>query len=436
MKTITPAPSGTPSVAILREAASTDDHIHLGRGEWLINDQVNLAGARAQHITADPEAVVRVVLDGKRAGVLLRDKDTSTRIALPKVVAEGHFGGQEAIIYSYGVGRLHIHDTNISGVTKGACISIRATKTAGVQDVLVENCKLYSRASQLGDREQDDLKTFGVSLNAEIDTGEPHVVPMQYWKTRHVAAGPYHAITSVVIRNNDIDGGYYAIGCSGVQGSVFDGNRMRNNMRGISLQDGSSYNVVTYNEVEDNISSGIHLAYGANGNAIRRNSITSARVQGEGQLQAYVGCSDNRFEGNTVTATSEHGAKYFAYCAVQSNGNVWEDNLFAGNAARAYFGIESDWNRTLPQDYHRGYNTAEGTDFMAGGDMHRISLIRNCVLPATGSRGSIFLLSAVNGYRLATVALVQNDFLYNVPKLRKIETVAGTLTGVVEYGNG
>ena len=68
--------------------------------------------------------------------------------------------------------------------------------------------------------------------------------------------------------------------------------------------------------------------------------------------------------------------------------------------------------------------------------MHRISLIRNCVLPATGSRGSIFLLSAVNGYRLATVALVQNDFLYNVPKLRKIETVAGTLTGVIEYGNG
>ena len=289
MKTITPAPSGTPSVAILREAASTDDHIHLGRGEWLINDQVNLAGARAQHITADPEAVVRVVLDGKRAGVLLRDKETPTRLALPKVVAEGHFGGQEAIIYSYGVGRLHIHDTNISGVTKGACISIRATKISGVQDVLVENCKLYSRASQLGDREQDDLKTFGVSLNAEIDTGEPHVVPMQYWKTRHVAAGPYQAIASVVIRNNDIDGGYYGIGCSGVQGSVFDGNRMRNNMRGISLQDGSSYNVVTYNEVEDNISSGIHLAYGANGNAIRRNSITSTRVQGEGQLQAYVG---------------------------------------------------------------------------------------------------------------------------------------------------
>ena len=59
MATINPPAGNASAVATLRSAVAANEEIHLAKGVWIIDDQIDLAGICGK-ITADPEAVIRL----------------------------------------------------------------------------------------------------------------------------------------------------------------------------------------------------------------------------------------------------------------------------------------------------------------------------------------------------------------------------------------
>ena len=67
--------------------------------------------------------------------------------------------------------------------------------------------------------------------------------------------------------------------------SLVQDNKLQGQIRCMSIQHQSHYNVITGNELTDSLSSSIHLAYGSSFNTVSYNRIRNNRARGEGLLQ-------------------------------------------------------------------------------------------------------------------------------------------------------
>lgn len=228
----------------------------------------------------------------------------------------------------------------------------------------------------------------------------------ELWKTEGRSPKTKPA-SNVVIHNNLTFGGYYAVSLSAASGCMVRSNTFRENMRGISVQDSSCHNIIKDNRIADNISSGIHLAYGSSFNRIEGNLVTSTLCRGQGIFQAYVACVANRFIDNRAVCNTP---KYMLYCAIQSNGNFFLRNTLHGKVSRAFIAIESDWSDTVDNHKHYAYKAAGDAGFAKEG-LQGVTLIDNITMKYPNG-GLSLLLSAINGKELIGVMLSGNEARY------------------------
>lgn len=401
MATINPPAGNASAVQTLRDAVRSNEEIHLGRGVWIIDDQIDLAGICGK-ITADPEAVIRLPENTKREGFLIRNLSKPLEFEPKKVVSETTFKGQEAPFYIINQGNVAIRGAEISGIQYGHAISIRNTKDGNECNLVrISRCKIQAR--QVDERVNADERTTAIAVNGTLEFETGYSSPNRQYVGIHKSPRVAKPITNVIITNNDITGGYYAIELSGVHGGFIQSNYMTTNTRGISMQNGSASNEVRYNRILENISAAIHCAYGATGNVIEFNEIESGRAEGEGLLQAYVGSTGNIFRGNRIRCNTDGDTrpKYMMYCAVDSGSNVFEANYLNGSAKNALIGVESDWSNSINLPYHRSYRASADDNNMAGGEMRAVSICRNVFLYRLSGRA--ILLSSVNGKKLSDI---------------------------------
>lgn len=344
----------------------------------------NVAGVSAQKDTI-------FIFDAKdtRCGFLWRNASGYFRGG--KYVVEGSYEHHEAVIHCLDAHDLILEDMVFRGdgegerMQKGAAIMVRGRERS-VEDVIIRNIDIKSRIGTESD----------VPVPLWID-GKLDGVQRSHWRTNHTPLQSKIPCKRVHVSNVLTDGGYYGCMFSGVHQSTIEFCTFINNTRGISAQDCSNYNTIRWNNIVDNVSAGIHLAYGSSWNDVFWNKVTSSRAHGEGMLQAYVHAKHNRFTGN-VTYCEGVGAKYHCYFAVQADGNRASDNTHSGTCQRAYVGVESDWNSTLPETYHRAFNAPDDDNY-AGSGTSDVMLMRNVII----GEGIKVLLSAVNNHPLSVV---------------------------------
>ncbi len=246
-----------------------------------------------------------------------------------------------------------------------------------------------------------------------------------YWKTNKNIPSATWRILRTVVQGNNIYGGHYAIGLFGTEDSAIVGNTCVMNIRSISLQSQSNNNTVVGNTCKDFYSSCVHIAYVSQRNLVANNNGISSRAQVEGLLQAYVGSTHNRFLNNNMLITAGTGPRYFAYCAIHANHNVWEGNTFNGPCQKAYMAIESGWE-VSPADNAQRPGVSDGPDWANAGTS-LITLAENIVISA--SAVPLIFLGQVSTNVLVQCTIQGNKLVRSdVSKiLHMIEQTSGSL---------
>jgi len=264
-------------------------------------------------------------------------------------------------IIGYNVSRVSIDHNKIEN-KKGVSYIYLITHKNGMEDA-VDNTISYNTI-------KSSSRSRGISIY--VSSSLDYVYPPEEYtdptngKTRKWAratwlwikdktyAKPYYTTLRTTISHNDITGGYYGIGLNGVSESIIEDNKVTNNARNISIQNGANRNRVANNTLRNSTSASIHLAYGSSDNTIINNDISTSIAVGEGLLQAYVGSKNNLFEGNTVESTGKTGARWMLYFAIHADGNKAINNKFIGTYHRACIAIEPAWDETVKHIAHRG----------------------------------------------------------------------------------
>ena len=217
-------------------------------------------------------------------------------------------------------------------------------------------------------------------------------------------------------------------------------NKLQGQIRCMSIQHQSHYNVITGNELTDSLSSSIHLAYGSSFNTVSYNRIRNNRARGEGLLQAYVGASKNDFYMNEVEVGSEGLPKYMIYCAVVANENSFWGNRLSGPAGRAYIAVESAFNSKLRRKSHRGYGLRGADDHFTDRGMYGVRIVGN-EIRATSMNVPVYVLAQVGDdrgqYPLLMCELSGNQVQWTGrgPLLELSESQAGLLRQIKLVGN-
>jgi len=191
-------------------------------------------------------------------------------------------------------------------------------------------------------------------LNAELNVA-PYANETAYWQGTFTAAVPTYYADLCVVSDNLISGGYYGVSLSGAARTTITGNAVQLNTRNISVQNGSSRNVIANNDLSQSASSGIHMASGSSFNVVTGNKIANTSNGGEALIQAYLGCTDNVISSNQITAGGSTGNEYFIYIGPKCDRCVVDGNQCFGNAERGGILVESDWNDAVTNTYSYAY---------------------------------------------------------------------------------
>jgi parallel beta-helix repeat protein len=246
----------------------------------------------------------------------------------------------------------------------------------------------------------------GIDIGAVVDYA-PYAGAVAAWKATFTASDAVYPTLNTQVINNVINGGYYGVSLSACRDCLVSGNRISNNVRNISVQNTSIRNTISENTCSDSVSSGIHLAYGSSNNLISANTIKTSRANGEGLLQAYVGCVDNVFMGNKVIADGASSPRWHIYCGIHSSRNKFIDNEISGRCGRAYVAVESAWDNTISNPASRGFeNVAEINNFSNA--ITRDVVIRGNVFFPESAVPVVFL-AQVNGGAACPLSLIEVD---------------------------
>lgn len=357
--------------------------LEFGEGSITIRGEVTIP-AHARGIISRG-TTFKIDANETRSGFLWRNANGMIRGG--RFISEGEYEHHEAIIHCLDPANLDIQGLRFLGagedtrIQKGAALLIRGRE-----------------------KPASEVNITDVGIRSKIGTGKDVPVPIRIdgrldgnarttWRSTHSALVSPIPASKVRVSHTTVDGGYYGVMFSGVVDSKINHCTLRNNTRGISMQDGSCRNAVHFNRIIDNVSAGIHLAYGSSYNEIGCNIIETMVAHGEGLLQAYVGSTHNRFFLNHTKVIGA-GPKYHAYIGVQSSFNWITDNKFEGGWQRACIGIESDWDSKLPYPYHRAFNAPNDDGYASLG--MRDNVLFNNMIDADLEHKLLF--SEVNGH--------------------------------------
>lgn len=360
-------------------------------GTYVLSREVTV-GARVARVTGEGRPTIVMKINDTRCGWLIKAGHQQGLVIEGLLFnVEGTNVNHGAAIYGQDVQGIRIERCEFNQedapIQSGAAIVLKGTESGtGCVGNAIRRVKAYVRTGTTKD-----------TPNAIRIDGHLGVVQREYWKANHECAKSAKPAKMNIVEFCDIHGGYYGLMLSSAECTLVQHNTFTGNTRGISAQDCSNYCIIRHNKVLENVSAGIHLAYGSSQNLVQYNQISSKVAHGEGFLQAYVGAKNNVFIGN-LTHAEGTGPKYHLYTAVESDGTVFRDNVLEGACLRAYIGVESDWNSKGALPYHRAYNAPNDDNYASKG-MGSVVIADNMIL-AGQSDAKRILMSNINGYNV------------------------------------
>lgn len=357
--------------------------LEFGEGSMTIKGEVTIP-AHARGIYARG-TTFKIDANETRSGLLWRNAHGMVRGG--RFVTEGTYQHHEAILHFLDANQVDIQGIRFVGsgadarIQKGAAILVRGRERA-VSEVNITDISVMCKIGT------DKDTPVPIRIDGALNGNARNT-----WMSTHIPLVSPIPASRVRVSHTTVDGGYYGVMFSSVVDSKINHCTLKNNTRGISMQDGSCRNAVHFNRIIENVSAGIHLAYGSCYNEVGCNVLESSVAHGEGLLQAYVGSNHNRFFLNH-TKMAGTGPKFHVYVGVESSFNWITDNKFEGPWLRACIGIESDWDSKLPYPYHRAFN-APNDDGYASRGMRDNILFNNRI---SADQEHKLLFSEVNGH--------------------------------------
>lgn len=315
-----------------------------------------------------------------RAGMLVLNRRVEHELLIENTQIILHAQEQancEAALYITGSNNVTVKNCKFYiglGSTRAHCLSIKAS-SPGI------NCSGFKILGNTFGY-QNSLSPKETGKNSIFVTGFLQGNQKESWTKRGVLLEPVAWVRDIEISGNKIDGGYYGIGLSGVRDFEVHGNEMTFNMRGMSVQDGSTVGNVRGNRVHQNESAGFHNAYGTHDVRYSWNVVDSAYAHGEAFYQAYVGCRDITFEFNTAKnfATDDKAPKYMFYAGIDVDNIQFWNNRSVGKASRAIACIDNQWSNKITDPHHRSFNAKDlDNDFGKGTQPNRVAMLLNKV---------------------------------------------------------
>ncbi|MDO4905417.1 MAG: right-handed parallel beta-helix repeat-containing protein [Lautropia sp.] len=364
-----------------RAAASRGAWLVFPKGTFLLTSQLDISGAIAG--VKGEGGKIRLVNRNGRAGLLIRGLTRVDPVRRPFLIADLDiecqvtFTDQAAVLYGIDVEGVHIVNNRIRNVQVGRGVYLRGTSLGGSGSAARPVGSNVVRNNSIEINALPGIDCFGVEVSAERALPEGDSAPKDAWLRDFVLPTIPVPAEHNVIEGNEISGGYYGISFIGVRRSLVQRNRLRGQIRSISIQHASRANLVLENELKDSLSTSVHLAYGATDNVVSENIIRTSRARGEGLLQAYVGSARNDFYLNDVEALEGGAPKYFIYSAVASNENTFWGNRLSGKAARAYVALESAFNSKTARRSSRSFGLKGNDDHFTDRGMYGTRIVGN-----------------------------------------------------------
>lgn len=273
---------------------------------------------------------------------------------------------------------------------------------------------------------------YGIALDSEINYA-PFPDAPSYWKANKAdkAATFVNAYSNVA--NNVILGGYYGLQLDSARFCNVEGNQTTRNVRGVSVQHGCVANTISGNNVIDNTSGGIHIAYASNANIVEGNTIYSTRANQQALLNCYVGCFGNKFSNNQVTIAGTANPNWHIYVGVNCSQNEFSENTLRGAAQKAYIAVESAWLNTVTNQASYGFGEGPEVNNFASTSTADNVISNNKVYP-TSAKPAIFLSQVTDGagsYALTRTVVHGNIIMNNTPS-RQLELFEMT-TGAISF---
>lgn len=376
--------------------------------------------------------VIRCVNTTQPAGVMLARGTSGPPSHVRRCRVEGlqidcnHVKSAVTIgIFGQNISDCQLVGNRVFNLMAGYGILVRAFANSGADaaDNLIENNEI--------EVDRDGLASHGIGVDAELEG----LSALEEWKTRFVAKTAKQAPQRNRVIGNRVTGGYYGISLSAAQHCVVRGNRLAHQTRNMSVQNSCTNNVIEDNECSDSASSAIHLAYGSAHNRVAHNRIRTQRSVGEGLLQAYVGATENVFDGNSVEAIAPAAPKYHIYTGVHADNNQFINNRLSGTCARAYIAVESAFNPASDDLTHRNHKLNVATGHFANRGMGKI-LIKGNQIAGTSAVPALYLaqISDDKGrYPLNDCHIIENTVTFTspIPCLKLIEDTPGLLSDLV-----
>lgn len=383
-------------------------------------------------VCRNPKFEAGVLLAGRRSG----QPENVTGCRVEGLLIDCNHGRSATTngIYGQNISHCHILNNQVFNLAKGCGILLAtfADGKASTTGNLIQGNRIDADSN-------DSPECSAIEVTADLQFDFPVRATADAWKVTFKAANAAYPVIENSILDNHTNGGYRGLTLSAAQRCTVRGNRFARNVRNISVQNTCLDNVVENNECIDSLSSGIHVAYGSNRNRIVGNRVRTSRAGGEGLLQAYVGSTDNLFEGNVVEAVAPAAPKYHIYCAVHSDGNRFVRNELSGPCGRAYVAVESAFNPASKDPTHRNYRLDSDSGHFATRGMTGI-LIEGNRIRAASPVPALYLAQISDdrgAYPLRNCAILDNVVEREASgmSLKLVEDTAGQLGDLVMKRN-
>lgn len=222
---------------------------------------------------------------------------------------------------------------------RGRCVSITSTRD-------VKAGGLVARGSWFLMDDERNQPTGGEGIPAISLRGTLAGNQRAWWTANKTPVGVLMPCGPVDIQGCTIQGGYYGIELSAVEGGVVSGNTLMGQMRGVSCQDSTVGTTVSHNVIADFRSSAVHTAYGSRGVVVTGNYAVSNVAEGQAALQAYCGTREIEISNNTVTIGAAGTPQAHVYVGNDAQSTEVRDNILSGPYRAAHIEVDQSWKKT------------------------------------------------------------------------------------------
>lgn len=349
----------------------------------------------------------------ERAGLLIRvtanrAEGQKTFILGSTFLVHAQHSSQAAIIYAVDGRHVVIDECKILGVKVGRAIYVRGTtsnpaaftpKTIDPQmlntaeiafGALIDDqplpasgcCNVHVLRTQIYMNTQD-----GEAITFEsARVFAPQADARTAWRVRNATATVTAPVSHCVVAECDITGGHYGVAAYGARLIWVGGCRLYRQVRGTSAQDTTQSFLTHGCDVFDPKSTAHHNAYGADQCRYAGSNVDTGRSNGEGLLQAYVGCGVIHFTHCDVLSHSETKALYMVYAGVGADVTVSSCRLTERkpySITRGLCVVETDWIDSTQAEQSRAFGGTKGEldKFLNTALPTKMSVINSQVLP-------------------------------------------------------